>query len=305
MAENIISVNNLIKKYKDIVAVDDISFDVKRGTLFAFLGENGAGKTTTINILCNVLKKTSGKVFINNFDLDKDEFAIKNSIGIVFQNSVLDENFTVIENLHNRACFYGLSKKQAKSRIKEIIELFELKDILKRKYSKLSGGQKRKVDIARALINDPSVLFLDEPTTGLDPKTRKLVWNILSSLKKKKNLTIFLTTHYMEETLQADEIVILDKGKIIATGSPLVLKSKYSSNKLIWYSKDTDENRKFLNTLQLDFEYSIDAFYINFEDYSSLVSLLEKHKDHFTEFEIVKGNMDDVFLNVTGRKLEN
>lgn len=221
---NIIEVKNLVKNYKDVHAVNDISFTVEEGSFFAFLGINGAGKSTTINILCTVLEKTSGNVKIGGYDLDKEKNKIKELIGIVFQGSVLDKQLTVKENLESRASYYGLNKKEIAKRIESLTQTFDLSEILKRKYGTLSGGQRRRVDIARALINRPKLLFLDEPTTGLDPKTRLQVWEIIHNLRKETGLTVFLTTHYMEETVDCDNVVIIDSGKIVANDSPHNLK---------------------------------------------------------------------------------
>lgn len=221
---NIIEVKNLVKNYKDVHAVNDISFTVEEGSFFAFLGINGAGKSTTINILCTVLEKTAGNVKIGGYDLDKEKNKIKELIGIVFQGSVLDKQLTVKENLESRASYYGLNKKEIAKRIESLTQTFDLSEILKRKYGTLSGGQRRRVDIARALINRPKLLFLDEPTTGLDPKTRLQVWEIIHNLRKETGLTVFLTTHYMEETVDCDNVVIIDSGKIVANDSPHNLK---------------------------------------------------------------------------------
>lgn len=216
----IIEVKDLTKKYKEHTAVDGISFDVEEGELYAFLGENGAGKSTTINMLTTVLQKTSGRAVIAGHELGKEDDEIRKVNGIVFQNSVLDKKLTVRENLITRGSYYGLTKKQVEQRLEPFSERFEMKDIWNRRYDKLSGGQRRRVDIMRALINEPKILFLDEPTTGLDPKSRRLVWDYINFLRKEHGLTIFLTTHYMEETRDADRVLILDKGKIVTMGTP-------------------------------------------------------------------------------------
>ena len=216
----IIEVKDLTKKYREHTAVDGISFEVEEGELFAFLGENGAGKSTTINMLTTVLEKTSGKALIAGHELGKEDDEIRKVNGIVFQNSVLDKKLSVKDNLLTRGSYYGLSKKEVLKRLEPFAERFEMKDIWDRKYEKLSGGQRRRVDIMRALINNPKILFLDEPTTGLDPKSRKLVWDYINYLRKEYKMTIFLTTHYMEETRDADHVVILDKGHIVEDGTP-------------------------------------------------------------------------------------
>lgn len=297
-----IEVNNLVKNYKDAEAVRGISFSVEEGSFFAFLGINGAGKSTTINILCTVIEKTSGSVKIGGYDLEKDKTKIKSQIGIVFQNSVLDKHLTVKENLYSRASYYGLSKKEIRTRVSELEKIFDLCEIMNRRYSQLSGGQRRRVDIARALINRPKLLFLDEPTTGLDPMTRIKVWEIIHKLREETGLTVFLTTHYMEETVDCDDVVILDDGKIAAHGTPHDLKEQYASNRLIWYTDQTDENDKTLNDEGLRFEYSIDSYKIEIDRIKKATGLLRKH-DEIDDYEFIKGNMDDVFLNVTGKRL--
>ncbi len=298
---NAITVNNLIKDYKEHRAVKGISFEVKEGELFAFLGENGAGKSTTINILSTILQKTSGEVKVFDNVLGEDDDKIRSLIGIVFQNSVLDDKLTVKENLYTRGSYYGLSKKQTDERLAEFREGFELDEIWNRRYDKLSGGQRRRVDIARALIHDPRILFLDEPTTGLDPKSRKIVWDHIDYLRREKKMTIFLTTHYMEETKDADNVVILDKGEIIARGTPAELKTGYASSRLVWYTDESDENAGILKGME--FTYDSDHYNVKFKN--SITDLLYEYKNKITDFEIIKGSMDDVFLNLTGREIAN
>ena len=295
---NAISVKDLKKNYKEHEAVKGISFDVKEGEFFAFLGENGAGKSTTINMLCTILSKTSGDVRIFGHELGKEDDSIRNLIGIVFQNSVLDNKLTVKENLLTRGAYYGLNKKQVLGRIKPFMESFELDEIWNRRYERLSGGQRRRVDIMRALIHDPKILFLDEPTTGLDPKSRMLVWEHIRRLKEEKNLTIFLTTHYMEETSDADNVVILDKGRIIAKGTPSTLKTDYASSHLVWY---VDKNEKAEEVIKgYDWRYDSDHYNVDFK--GSITELLYRNRDLIRDFEIKKGSMDDVFLNLTGKE---
>lgn len=295
---NAISVKDLKKNYKEHEAVKGISFDVKEGEFFAFLGENGAGKSTTINMLCTILSKTSGDVRIFGHELGKEDDSIRNLIGIVFQNSVLDNKLTVKENLLTRGAYYGLNKKQVLERIKPFMESFELAEIWNRRYERLSGGQRRRVDIMRALIHDPKILFLDEPTTGLDPKSRMLVWEHIRRLKVEKNLTIFLTTHYMEETSDADNVVILDKGRIIAKGTPSTLKTDYASSHLVWY---VDKNQKAEEVIKgYDWRYDSDHYNVDFK--GSITELLYRNRDLIRDFEIKKGSMDDVFLNLTGKE---
>ena len=300
---NVIEVRNLVKKYKEHTAVKGIDFDVKEGSLFAFLGENGAGKSTTINILCTILEKTSGDVRICSHQLGKNDDQIRKEIGIVFQNSVLDDKLTVKENLYSRGSYYGLTRKQIEERLKPFNDKFELEEIMKRKYEKLSGGQRRRVDIVRALLNNPRILFLDEPTTGLDPKSRKIVWDYIDYLRRECGMTIFLTTHYMEETRDASEVVILDKGEIIARGTPAELKKSYASSKLLWYTPQCAENDKTAGSINPNIVYDADHYNIKFNN--NILDVLEAQKNKFTDFEIIKGSMDDVFLNLTGRTLAN
>lgn len=296
---NAITVKNLTKKYDDFTAVNGISFEVEEGELFAFLGENGAGKSTTINILCTILNKTAGEVSVFGHELSRDDDEIRNLIGIVFQNSVLDKKLTVGENLMTRGAYYGLDKKQIRKRLEPYMDDFEIGEIWNRKYERLSGGQRRRVDIVRALINDPKILFLDEPTTGLDPKSRKIVWDHIRKLKKEKQLTIFLTTHYMEETADADEVKILEHGNIIASGTPAELKSRYAASKLVWYTDKTDRSEDIIR----DYDYSYDADHYNIRFKGSITDLLIRNSKVITDYEVIKGTMDDVFLNLTGRKM--
>lgn len=299
---NAITVNGLVKKYKEHLAVDNISFDVKEGEFFAFLGENGAGKSTTIHMLCTLLEKSGGNVKIFDYELGKEDNEIRNTIGIVFQNSVLDNKLTVKENLLTRGAYYGLSKKQIQERLSPFMDSFELKEIWNRKYEKLSGGQRRRVDIVRALLNNPKILFLDEPTTGLDPKSRKVVWDYIERLRREKHMTIFLTTHYMEETRDADNVVILDKGHIVAVGTPAELKSRYASSKLVWYVENTEEARMLINGT--DYSYDADHFNVKIDSIKEGISeFLYKNRDVVTDYEIIKGTMDNVFLNLTGKAL--
>lgn len=294
-----IKVEHLVKDYKNHRAVDDISFSVEEGELFAFLGENGAGKSTTINMLCTILEKTEGKVTILGHELGKEDDQIRKLLGIVFQNSVLDNKLTVKENLYTRGSYYGLGKKEIEERLKGFAKAFEMDEIWNRKYEKLSGGQRRRVDIMRALLHSPQILFLDEPTTGLDPKSRKLVWDYISYLRREKKMTIFLTTHYMEETKDADKVVILDKGKIIETGTPAELKSKYASSRLVWYTAKEESSEKILKGM----EYTYDADHYNVFFRGSMTDFLYENKESITDYEIIKGTMDDVFLKLTGKEL--
>ncbi|CCV63933.1 ABC-type multidrug transport system, ATPase component [Alteracholeplasma palmae J233] len=300
----IIQTTNLTKSYNNFQAVKGIDFKVKRGGLFAFLGLNGAGKSTTINILCSIIQKDSGKIMIDGLDLDKDVNKIKEKVGIVFQRSVLDLQLTVLQNLLSRASLYPLTKEQTHNRIQYLTEILELESILNRQYGQLSGGQKRKVDIARALLHEPKILFLDEPTTGLDPNTRIAVWEMLDKLMKDKELTIFLTTHYMEEVVNANHVVILDEGKIVAEGTPDELKDIYANDILRIINKKDEKIDQILKQFEKDYTYNQGIYLVKVKDSLDALEIINQNKELLSNFEILKGNMDQVFLNATGKKLE-
>lgn len=298
---NIIEIKNLTKIYdKKVKAVDNINFEVKEGTLFSFLGLNGAGKSTTINIIAGILKKTSGNVIINGYDIDKYPEKTNEYIGIVFQKSVLDSELTVYENLYLRGSLYFNDKSKLKERIKKVIEQFELSNILKRQYNKLSGGQKRRVDIARAMIHNPKVLILDEPTTGLDPITRILVWDVIKKQQKENNMTIFLTTHYLEEANDSDYVCIIDNGIIKVKGTPAELKKSYSSTLLKLTPKDIEN---FISKINLEFERFNDTIVIKFKTFDQANQFLLANVNELSSYEVMKGNMDQVFLNVTNKEV--
>ena len=299
--KNIIEIEHLYKSFGEIKAVDDLSFTVREGELFAFLGVNGAGKSTTINILSGQLSKNSGHVVINGMELDSNSKEIKRDIGVVFQNSALDAALTVRENLESRAALYGIFGKELDCRIAELSSLLDFGDILGRTLGKLSGGQRRRIDIARALIHKPKILILDEPTTGLDPKTRRTLWSVITALRKNDGLTVFLTTHYMEEAADADYVVIIDSGKIVAEGTPLELKNKYTNDFITLYNADENTAR----TLGCEHTKIRDAIRISVKNTAEATNLIIKHPEIFRDYEITKGKMDDVFLNVTGKKLSS
>lgn len=298
--KNIIEIKNLDKSFQDVHAVDDLSLVVKEGELFAFLGVNGAGKSTTISIMCGTLSKDGGEVIIDGMNVDNDMKSITKEIGVVYQTSALDAKLSVKDNLTSRASLYGITGKAAKERIAALSEILDFKELLPRTFEKLSGGQKRRVDVARALIHNPKILILDEPTTGLDPEARKLLWNVVTNLRKSRNMTVFLTTHYMEEAADADYVVILDKGKIAAEGTPLSLKNEYTGDFVTIYNAE-EENVKALG---LPYEKIRDAFRVSVKDTAEARDLIIKNPALFTDFEITKGKMDDVFLSVTGKKPE-
>ncbi len=297
---NSIEIKNLYKSYGDVKAVQDLSFCVKKGELFAFLGLNGAGKSTTISIICGQLKKDGGMVEINGKSLDESPNEIKRDLGVVFQNSVMDKPLSVYENLRLRAELYGIGKEEFAKRIEELNELLSLREILKRPYGKLSGGQRRRVDVARALLHEPQILILDEPTTGLDPQTRKAVWAVIDGLRKKEGMTVFLTTHYMEEAADADYVVVLDGGKIAAEGTPLQLKNEYAGDFLYLYNVAEGE----VESLGKPYEKIRDGWKVALDGTEECTKLIVENPALFKDYEIVKGRMDDVFLAVTGKRLQ-
>lgn len=297
--ENIIEISHLSKRFGEIRAVQDLSFRVREGELFAFLGINGAGKSTTISILCGQLSKDAGTVTIGGIDLDHDVTRIKRDLGVVFQNSVLDGALSVRDNLQSRAALYGITGKAFRTRLKELASLLDFEPLLNRPVGKLSGGQRRRIDVARALLHDPKILILDEPTTGLDPQTRKLLWNVIAGLRAQRHMTVFLTTHYMEEAADADYVVILDSGKIAAEGTPLQLKNAYSGDFITLYGATEDQARLLGDKV----EVLRDAYRVEVADTAAATALILKHPDIFRDYEITKGKMDDVFLAVTGKKL--
>lgn len=296
---NIIEIEHLSKSFGDVKAVQDISFCVKEGELFAFLGVNGAGKSTTISIICGQLKKDAGTVIIDDNALDSNADQIKRELGVVFQDSVLDKSLSVKDNLESRAALYGIKGKVFEARLKELATLLDFEDLLKRTVGKLSGGQRRRIDIARALLNRPKILILDEPTTGLDPQTRKMLWNVISELRKSENMTVFLTTHYMEEAAEADYVVILDAGKIVAEATPLELKNTYTGDFITIYGINEEQ----VKILEKPYEAIRDAYRVSVANTAEATQLIIAHPEIFADYEITKGKMDDVFLAVTGKKL--
>ncbi len=297
---DIICIENLSKSFREVKAVQEISFRVKRGELFAFLGVNGAGKSTTISILCGQLKKDAGSVYIDGVEVDQNADATKRMIGVVFQNSVLDKALSVKDNLRSRAALYGIVGQAFDTRLSELSDMLSLDEILNRPVGKLSGGQRRRADIARALLHRPKLLILDEPTTGLDPQTRKLLWDVIATLRKEEDMTVFLTTHYMEEAADADYVVILDSGKIVAEGTPLALKNSYTSDYITLYGVA----REIVESLGCDFEPIRDGYRISVANTEAATELILKYPHLFKDYEITKGKMDDVFLAVTGKSID-
>lgn len=294
---NIIEVDQLTKSYGDLVAVDHISFTVESGSMLGFLGINGAGKTTAISMLSTLLSPDSGSATVCGHRLGQENDAIRKKIGIVYQQNCLDDLLSVKENLLCRGILHGAAKQQCQSRLEELTELLKLGDILKKRYKTLSGGQKRRCEIAAALMHTPQLLFLDEPTTGLDPATRKDVWQIIETLRREENMTVFLTTHYMEEATAADQIIILDHGHIITSGSPFQLKERYARDRLRLFHEPRQ-------SLGIDGSPTAFGTELTLNSTMDALPVLEAVKDKIHGFEVIQGDMDDVFLNAVGRSME-
>lgn len=300
--QNIVEVEGLAKRYGAVQALGGISFTVQKGSLFSFLGVNGAGKSTAINILCSVLRKDEGKVRVCGFDLDERAEEIKKRVGVVFQNTVLDDLLSVKDNLVTRAAFYGLRGAQLRERLDMLTQMLELGEILRRPFGKLSGGQRRRVDIARGLLNAPELLILDEPTTGLDPYTRKSVWALVRKLQREEGLTVFLTTHYMEEADGSDRVVILDGGQVVADAAPVALKNAHSRNYLYLYG-DTQTLMAGCRSCGAACEECTGGVRLTMADAAQARAFLAENPALCADFEFRKGDMDDVFLAVTGKRL--
>ena len=299
MESDIIKISHLNKSFGEVKAVNDLSFRVKKGELFAFLGVNGAGKSTTISILCGLLKKDSGTVQVNGIETDKAGTQTKRMLGVVFQDSVLDKPLTVKENLMSRAALYGITGNAFDKRLQELVEILDFDEFLNRPVGKLSGGQRRRIDIARALLHRPELLILDEPTTGLDPQTRLLIWDFIEKLRVEEKLTVFLTTHYMEEAANAGYVVILDKGSIVAEGTPFELKNEYVQDTMSVYGVTEEE----IKTLGREYKKIWDGYQLKVKNTAEATRLIVEHQEIFRDYEVIKDRIDDVFLAVTGKTL--
>lgn len=300
---NIIEVKNFTKMYGGFMAVDDISFNVKEGSIFSFLGPNGAGKTTTINTLCTIIEKTKGEIKINGYDTSNEKNEVRSSIGIVFQDQTLDEKMTVEENLKMHCVFYDVPREEIRERIDFALGIVDLKKWAKKPVRNLSGGMKRRVEISRALLHYPKVLFLDEPTTGLDPQTRNNMWEYILKLQKEKNITIFLTTHYMDEAEISDKVGIIDGGKIIVMDTPENLKETYTKDKAFIRVNNSEKFKAFLNLNTYKFTRKNSLYEIELRNLDHLYFLTENAKKLITELEVKKGTLNDVFLEVTGKEI--
>ncbi|WP_312427614.1 ABC transporter ATP-binding protein [Lacrimispora sp.] len=299
----IIQVKNFTKRYGDFVAVNDISFDVEEGSIFAFLGPNGAGKSTTINTLCTIFEKTSGSLLIDGKDVTGQKSEVRSTIGVVFQDSTLDAKMTIEENLKMHCVFYNIPKSEVEERIQFVLKLVDLVAERKKLVAALSGGMKRRVEIARGLIHYPKVLFLDEPTTGLDPQTRAHIWEYIIKLQKERNITIFLTTHYMEEAEICSKVAIIDGGVIVAHDTPYALKKKYTRDKAYISTKNEAALERLLAEYDLNYIKKDGYYRVEAENLAGLLEVLSVHKEYVTNIEIKKGTFNDVFLEITGKKI--
>ncbi len=299
----IIQVKNFTKRYGDFVAVNDISFDVEEGSIFAFLGPNGAGKSTTINTLCTIFEKTSGSLLIDGKDVTGQKSEVRSTIGVVFQDSTLDAKMTIEENLKMHCVFYNIPKREVEERIQFVLKLVDLVAERKKLVAALSGGMKRRVEIARGLIHYPKVLFLDEPTTGLDPQTRAHIWEYIIKLQKERNITIFLTTHYMEEAEICSKVAIIDGGVIVAHDTPYALKKKHTRDKAYISTKNEAALERLLVEYDLNYIKKDGYYRVEAENLAGLLEVLSVHKEYVTNIEIKKGTFNDVFLEITGKKI--
>lgn len=306
-SDTVIKVTNLTKKYENLTAVNSISFNVNKKEIFGFLGPNGAGKSTTIGMLTTITAPTSGSALVNDFDISEQRNDVRRSIGIIFQDPSLDDHLTAQENLYFHARLYGISKKDYKERLKQVLDLMDLYDRKDEIIKNYSGGMRRRLEIARGLIHHPKILFLDEPTIGLDPQTRVHIWTYLLELKKNHDMTIFLTTHYMDEAEYCDRIAIMDHGKIISLDTPSNLKAQTGKDIIIIKSDDMDALKKEL-TEKMNIELTEDNgnFLIHTIDSNQLMpQLFNKLETKISHIEVRRPTLDDVFLRLTGNRIRD
>ncbi|UHP11057.1 ABC transporter ATP-binding protein [Listeria marthii] len=295
-----IKLTNVVKTFGKVEAVKGINLEVEKGSLFAFLGENGAGKSTTLSMICTESEPTSGEIFIDDEKLTfKNRKAFRQKLGVVFQDNVLDDLLTVRENLYNRASLYGKTKVEIAERLKLVSSIMGIEDILNRRFGKLSGGQKRRAEIARAIMHDPEILLLDEPTTGLDPKTRVSVWEIIDYLREELGMTVFLTTHYLEEAKDADQLAVIHKGKIIAEGTPASIRSRFSVDKIFFYEPKLVELQTIIEELNLPYKVSKGTMRVDvIKGDVGILAILNRAAGLYSSFEVIKGNLDDAFISM-------
>lgn len=293
-----ISVSNLFKSFGDSTAVKGISFEVPEGSFFAFLGPNGAGKSTTISIICSLLKRDSGEVSV--FGRDSSDSESRSVIGVVFQNPMLDSRLTVRENIRLRGSMYGMSPDELEQAVELAMAQADATEFADRPYGALSGGQRRRADIARALVHGPKLLILDEPTTGLDPRTRRNIWETIVDLNRRNGLTVFLTTHYMEEASVADEIVIINKGEIVATGTPASLRERYCSDSMIVHPISAEDTKRKLDSMGLVYSSRNDVILIPVRSTMDAIPIIRELEPLISSFEVRSGTLDDAFITITG-----
>ncbi|ENI8379873.1 ABC transporter ATP-binding protein [Listeria monocytogenes] len=295
-----IKLTNVVKKFGKVEAVKGINLEVEKGSLFAFLGENGAGKSTTLSMICTESEPTSGEIFIADEKLTfKNRKSFRQKLGVVFQENVLDDLLTVRENLYNRASLYGKTKAEITERLALVSSIMGIEDILNRRFEKLSGGQKRRAEIARAIMHDPEILLLDEPTTGLDPKTRVSVWKIIDYLREELGMTVFLTTHYLEEARDADQLAVIHKGKIIAQGTPANIRSRFSVDKIFFYDAKVAELQTIIEKINLPFKVTKETMRVDVINQDvEILAILNQTAGLYGSFEVIKGNLDDAFISM-------
>ncbi|HAA6315361.1 TPA_asm: ABC transporter [Listeria monocytogenes] len=295
-----IKLTNVVKKFGKVEAIKGINLEVEKGSLFAFLGENGAGKSTTLSMICTESEPTSGEIFIADEKLTfKNRKSFRQKLGVVFQENVLDDLLTVRENLYNRASLYGKTKAEITERLALVSSIMGIEDILNRRFEKLSGGQKRRAEIARAIMHDPEILLLDEPTTGLDPKTRVSVWKIIDYLREELGMTVFLTTHYLEEAKDADQLAVIHKGKIIAQGTPANIRSRFSVDKIFFYDAKVAELQTIIEKINLPFKVTKETMRVDVINQDvEILAILNQTAGLYGSFEVIKGNLDDAFISM-------
>ena len=305
MSDDIIKVENLVKKFGELVAVDNISFSVAPGEIFGFLGPNGAGKTTTINILCTLSKPTSGRATIDGFDVVRQQNRVRQLIGLVFQDPSLDERLSGLQNLRFHALVYNMPASIREERIKQVLMMMELWDKRNNEVRTYSGGMKRRLELARGLLHHPKVLFLDEPTLGLDPQTRNRIWEYILELRQREGTTVFLTTHYMDEAAKADRIAIIDYGKIVALDTPERLKEIVGKDIVSVKTSDDDKAAEEIK-LRYQIEARRDSNGLTFEVANGeefIPNFIKEFGTKILSVSLHRPTLDDVFLKLTGREL--
>lgn len=297
-----ISVRNLRKSYGGLEAVKGISFDVPEGSFFAFLGPNGAGKSTTISIVCSLLDFDSGEVEV--FGRPVSDPSVKAEMGVVFQDPMMDSRLTVRENLTLRGGLYGLSGDRLRDSVDRAIGVSDSAEFADRRYGTLSGGQRRRADIARALVHGPRLLLLDEPTSGLDPQTRRHIWETVTRLRDEEGMTVLLTTHYMEEAAGADDVVIINHGEIAARGSPATLRERYCSDRMVIVPVDMGASMAVLDSMGVGFTVRADTIEVPLARTVDAVPLIARLDGMMESLEVLTGTLDDAFIRITGEEME-